>query len=100
MIGDRGMGAQENRGERGHGRREVWTPPRISSVGHPIFCNVSLGGGTRIKKIITDQLLVEEKRGMGAQENRGRKGYGRREVWTPLYLDCRSSNPLHYNVRH
>ena len=81
------MGAQENRG-------------KISSVGHPIFCNVSLGGGTRIKKIITDQLLVEEKRGMGAQENRGRKGYGRREVWTPLYLDCGSSNPLHYNVRH
>ena len=99
------MGAQENRGEKGHGRREVWTPPpspppRISSVGHPIFCNVSLGGGTRIKKIITDQLLVKEKRGMVAQENRGRKGYGRREVWTPLYLDCRSSNPLHYNVRH
>ena len=93
------MGAQENRGEKGHGRREVWTP-RISSVGHPIFCNVSLGGGTRIKKVITDQLLVKEKRGMGAQENRGRKGYGRREVWTHLYLDCRSSNPLHYNVRH
>ena len=97
------MGAQENRGEKGHGRREAGgldPPPRISSVGHPIFCNVSLGGGTRIKKIITDQLLVKEKRGMEAQENRGRKGYGRRKVWTPLYLDCRSSNPLHYNVRH
>ena len=37
---------------------------------------------------------------MGAQENRGWKGYGRREVWTPLYLVCGSSNPLHYNVCH
>ena len=37
---------------------------------------------------------------MGAQENRGREGYGRREVWTPLYLVCGSSNPLHYNVCH
>ena len=87
-------------GAGGGGGLDPPPPPRISSVGHPIFCNVSLGGGTRIKKIITDQLLVKEKRGMGAQENRGRKGYGRREVWTPLYLDCRSSNPLHYNVRH
>ena len=85
MIGDRGIGAQENRREEGYRRREVWTPPplpRISSVGHPILCNVSLGGGTTIRKISTDQLLVKEKRGMGAQENRGRKGYGRREVWT------------------
>lgn len=76
-------------------------PPRISSVGHPVLCNVSLGGGTSIKKIITDQLLVKEKRGMGAQENRGRAN-GVREAggMDHLYLDCRSSNPLHYNVRH